>query len=540
MRVRKIAARNRRPCADRGVGRTKMAIVTTHNVSNPAFLQENQPSPLALLAATCSKIGHPSEGESGTTTQDGQSEGVVCVVGATRQVGGVIQSVGTAGVPAAQQYQTLAQPQVQPSLAVAPLGGQVVQPLQQAPATQLIATPVTGPGGTIIYNLVQQPAPIPQPVSQIQQYQTVTVQGQDGQEQTILVPVSSLATPQLQAQNVLPQAGQIQTVVTPQGQIIRTQAPQVLTQHMGVGGAVPMGGGNAQLGNLGGIFNLGGLQGLVRPQLQTVQLPTQVQTVQVAVSTPNGTVLQNVQVPIQGGMPGAVINNQGANLLNVMTQQQVAALSGQQQASIGQVAANSSTPKSDASKKSKASEVNVSSTEEVNQSYSGVNSDGYIVIQPVQQANGPQASVAAQVSSPMVSFQGQTQQTATTTNTTNAASSICNQAVPSGMQNLVLSNGQIVQAVTPGAQVNAIYQIINQNGQVIQTTLPPGLPKVPQLQQQEQQVQLQNLQNIQGMQLVNGAALSSGLTLFGAQTQQTQTLQTGGQVIMSANGSAAG
>jgi hypothetical protein len=129
--------------------------------------------------------------------------------------------------------------------------------------TQVVATPVTGPGGGISYSLVPQ---------QPQQYQAVTFRGADGQEQTAIVPV--------QHQGGLRAPGAIQ---------LGAGGLQLAGGLMGCGGGVTMQNITVRNGNV----------------LQTVQVPVQqpqpmpTLPVQIPVSIANGqTIFQTIQVPM--------------------------------------------------------------------------------------------------------------------------------------------------------------------------------------------------------------------------------------------------
>ena len=158
-----------------------------------------KPSPLALLAATCSKIGG-----TGTEAADASQGSPLraAVVGPNQvilQVGGEFvgqQAVQLQGVgsPSGQVIEITPQ-MASPTSAAASKGAPAVQivngsvqstvnPLLQM-SPQMIATPVAGPGGTIAYNIIPQ-------------YQTVVVIGADGQEQTVVVPTGSVPPQQVQ------------------------------------------------------------------------------------------------------------------------------------------------------------------------------------------------------------------------------------------------------------------------------------------------------------------------------------------------------
>lgn len=254
---------------------------------------------MALLAATCSKIGAPphnadeQQGQNGATQQvrvigaNGNGSGEVVVPSWVQlPTGAVVDSSGkqTFGIPF-------------PSLG----GSQIIQQAttNSSSQPQIIAT--AGPGGNLTYNVVQP-------------FQTINVDGQEA----ILLPSSMAAgnNGQIIAGN---QQQQQQTFfTTPAGQIVRAPV-QGLTA------------GNAVIPNLGTVVNLGGnmvnlgnVQNMqaVRPNiLQTlpVQAQSQVQVgtnqsqfIQIPMSTANGqTVMQTVQIPVQGIPVSALLQQQG-------------------------------------------------------------------------------------------------------------------------------------------------------------------------------------------------------------------------------------
>jgi transcription factor Sp len=277
-------------------------------VSCPALLQEVQPSPLALLAATCSKIGAPPPPSEDGTNQNG-SQTPVRVLPNPATGGGEpiqIQAPSWVQVPAGavqidptgkQQQQTVGVP-------VALQQSQIFQ--QQAAAPQIIATP--GPGGTLSYNVIPP-------------FQTVNIDGQEA----VFIPASMTGSG---GQSIL---GGNQTYLTPQGQIIRAQTaqPQGQMQQMPASNVFPSNMGFANLAgsqyvNIGGnVVNLSGALPntvAVRPNIannmvQTVQIPMSQMNqfsnafsnfIQIPVTNAQGqTTMQTIQVPMQASFPMA-------------------------------------------------------------------------------------------------------------------------------------------------------------------------------------------------------------------------------------------
>ncbi|XP_013400546.1 transcription factor Sp4 [Lingula anatina] len=229
--------------------------------------QDPQPSPLALLAATCSKIGAPASNPGGAQTVN-QAQGTA------NQVQGTPTEL-VAGHNIVQIVDSGAKHQQAGQITAFPTGG--LQLLQQQPG-QVIATP-TG-GGNFTYSLMPQA-------------QTVMVDGQEA----LFIPTTP-TTP-----TMVP-AGQ--TYVTGSGQIIRPQSTPTTPSNHVLQNANFAAGGGMTLTNFGGnLVNVA-----VRPNVaQTVQMPIQLQQVglqpqiiQIPVSTANGqTVLQTIQIntPVQ-------------------------------------------------------------------------------------------------------------------------------------------------------------------------------------------------------------------------------------------------
>ncbi len=537
-------------------------------------MQDAQPSPLALLAATCSKIGAPSHDNDAQGAQvqiqttaglgAAQGGGTIRLIGPGGQLlqavgdmsnpslvnagltlGGGLTALGGglmfngAGNPtvlgSVGQLQTLMQPQ-------AVGAGQMMQ------TPQLVATPVSGPGGTIQYNLMPQ----------LQQFQSLTVQGPDGQEQTVLVPSANLAGTTVQPQ-------QQNSILTPSGQLIKAQNVGLSntnlttsqTVNINVGGTtatIPLSalnGQQAQGGNT--VLNLGALQNVAALRqnnfVQTVQVQQpqqpQVQTipVQIPVSTNGGTMLQTVHLPVQtaalqqqqqqqNSPLQAVFQTQlPANVINLVQQQQ------QQQQ---QVAVVSTAMQTQSSIKTEASVVSSTSSSTSRRRSSGksqkLNSNPAAVPSPQPQPNAAieNASSLLQTAAVMASGASNTStvpslaQPVVSPNTAGLLGSL--QGNTAVVQNVMLPNGQIVQTLgqapaTAPANSGQAVQLVNQNGQVVQGNFvlsPNGTLQLgsTQPQQQQQGIQIQNVQSLQNMQ-----------TIQGLQTLATAAAQGGAQVI---------
>ena len=290
-----------------------------------------KPSPLALLAATCSKIGG-----TGTEAVDASQGSPLraAVVGPNQvilQVGG--EFVGQQGV----QLQAVGSPTGQvieitpqmasPTSAAASKGATPMQIVSGSPQSfsnnavnpllqmspQMIATPVAGPGGTIAYNIIPQ-------------YQTVVVIGADGQEQTVVVPTGSV--PQQIQPSAVATSSPKQVVQVSQNQV-RVQTPAASSST--VSQSVSLSGGTVTVNNpaQSGVVNVGGApqSTVVAKQNNIVQSASagvqQMMSVQIPVTNASGqTVYQTIQVPLPS-QPAATASPAPLTMYNLFPQQTI-------------------------------------------------------------------------------------------------------------------------------------------------------------------------------------------------------------------------
>jgi len=276
---------------------------------------------LALLAATCSKIGG-----TGTEAADASQGSPLraAVVGPNQvilQVGGefVGQQAGQVIEIAPQMASPTSAATSKGTSAVQIVNGSVqsftnstVNPLLQM-SPQMIATPVAGPGGTIAYNIIPQ-------------YQTVVVIGADGQEQTVVVPTGSVA----------PQQAQSSSATTTQRQVVQVSQNQVRVQtpassSTAVSQTASLSGGTVTVNNLAqsGVVNVGGTpqSTVVAKQSSVVQSASapvpQMMSVQIPVTNASGhTVYQTIQVPLPS-QPAASATPAPLTMYNLFPQQTI-------------------------------------------------------------------------------------------------------------------------------------------------------------------------------------------------------------------------
>lgn len=409
-------------------------------------LQEVKPSPLALLAATCSKIGTGVDGAATTDTAGGQLSPLHAVIGSNQvivQVGSDFlgqQAVQLGGLGTAQYVdisQNMATSGAKPQ-AMSVVNGTALSygssPLIQM-SGQMIATPVVGPGGTIAYNLIQQPS-------------VVVVDGQQHQQHQ-----------DAQAIVIQPQIGQT-IVQTPNKQVIQTAT---VTKSPGATG-VKTQGGTIALGNVGqgAVINLGTGTGqanmlttAVRPANVVQAVPQHVQqtiSMQIPVSSANGqTVYQTIQVPIPvqtTASPAPV------TMFNLFPQQTIT-LAAPQTATAMSVPCDGQIQTANVV----ANQVSASGNGDASGTVK------YITVQP-QQVQQPQqqqqhAQQVYSIATPTINSAGGAMSPVTMVLGAGPATGTGAEAV----QNILLPNGQVVQAVNSNMCQNV--QVVNQMGQVV-------------------------------------------------------------------------
>ncbi|CAG5123781.1 unnamed protein product [Candidula unifasciata] len=262
-------------------------------VAATSSTQDAQPSPLAMLAATCSKIGSPAQSEEQGYGQGGDAGARVVGAGqggiggstTADAITGWVQLPNGTIVDSTTGKTVSAGNVIQQATALANnVTGHLFAQGQQIVATQ-------GPNGQLTYSVMPS-------------YQTVNIDGQEA----FIIPSSGMGG-QAQVSAASVQAAQ-QTFITPTGQIIRAQGnPAAGTATTNLFQNVAGFGGLGNFVNIGGnIISLGGMQNTVRQGgnlMQAVQIPG-FQTVQqvpnliqVPVSINGQTVLQTIQLPSQ-------------------------------------------------------------------------------------------------------------------------------------------------------------------------------------------------------------------------------------------------
>uniref|UniRef100_A0A0B6ZTG5 C2H2-type domain-containing protein n=1 Tax=Arion vulgaris TaxID=1028688 RepID=A0A0B6ZTG5_9EUPU len=478
--------------------------------------QDGQPSPLAMLAATCSKIGSPAqcEEQEGDTPvrMVGDGHGGNC--GSTSDAfsdwvqlpnGTIIDSTGK---PVAVNNGNV----IQQGTMSNGMGHLFTQG-QQIVATQ-------GPNGQLTYTVMPT-------------YQTVNIDGQEG----FIIPTSGVGG---QVQMTTSAMHTPQTLITQNGQIIRPQsipssAPSTANLFQNIVGL----GGLGNLVNVGGnIISLGVMQNAPRQNgnvMQAVQIPgfqTIQQTpnwIQVPVSINGQTMLQTIQIPAQNipiqtqisqlGGGGIVGNPQSLQtfLATQMPQQSLSDITidesqgnkSEMKVNIGQMS-NCNTSQSP-----KLSTLTLANNGNGVHTYNVINTphgQQIILSQPTNHNQVPQLLPTLSVPSyphTIATNSGSASCTTTSSSSQNAAAFHNALAQQQLLQSLANAQNMGGAQVTNQAQINWLQHALN-----MQTSRPPGV----------QAVQLQAVQGLQNMQTFP--------TLQGLQhLQGIQTLTHQGQVI---------
>ena len=407
-----------------------------------------KPSPLALLAATCSKIGgtgievaDTSQGSPLRAAVVGPNQVIVQVGG--EFVGQQALQLQTVGSPTGQVIEITPQ-MASPTSAATSKGAAALQivngsvqsfsnsavnPLLQM-SPQMIATPVAGPGGTIAYNIIPQ-------------YQTVVVIGADGQEQTVVVPTASV--PQQGQSSAAATSTSKQVVHVSQNQV-RVQTPA--SSSTAVAQSVSLSGGTVTVNNLAqsGVVNVGGAaqSAIVAKQNSVVQSVSaapvqQMMSVQIPVTNASGqTVYQTIQVPLPS-QSGTTAMPAPLTMYNILPQQTSNAGDAQTSGGAGQMIAAA-----DGSVKFIAMQSPQPQTQQV------------FTVTP----GGAVASTGGVANSPVAMVMAVPQQAASV----QQAGGIVQ--APSGGGTVLLSNGQVLH--TLGGNVCQNIQVVGQPGQLFQ------------------------------------------------------------------------
>lgn len=409
---------------------------------------------MALLAATCSKIGGTST-EAADESQGSQLR--AAVVGPNQvilQVGGEFvgqQAVQLHGVGSPSSQVIEVQPQMASSASAATSKGtsavqivngsvqsftnSTVNPLLQM-SPQMIATPVAGPGGTIAYNIIPQ-------------YQTVVVIGADGQEQTVVMPTGSVPAQQVQSS---PATSTPRPVVQVSQNQVRVQTPA--SSSTAVSQSTSLSGGTVTVNNLtqSGVVNVGAIpqSTVVAKQSNVVQSASapvpQMMSVQIPVTNASGqTVYQTIQVPLPS-QPAAAATPAPLTMYNLFPQQTIT-LSSPATSGAGDAQTSAGAGQMIAAADGSVKFISMQSPQQQTQ-------------QVITMPGGAVASNGNVGNSPVAMLMAVPQQAASL----QQAGGIVQ--TPSGGGTVLLSNGQVLQTV--GGNVCQNIQVVGQPGQLLQ------------------------------------------------------------------------
>lgn len=489
----------------------------------------NQPSPLALLAATCSKIGAPQE--DGLNNPNNTQQVRIIGSNPVSNPNEIVATQNWVQVPGV----------VDPSKPTAQGTALTSAPLIAQQSPQLIAS--TGPGGNITYNVIPP-------------FQTFSLEGQEA----IFIPAN--ASNANGGQALL--AGN-QTILTPSGQLVRaTQGipgANIIPNNVGFMGNV--------LNLNGNLVNLAGMQNMSirQPVMQTLQLPlSQLQQlsnfIQIPVSSATGqTTFQTMQIPIQafsagnlgsqGMLPAAttpalqssaVTTNQAQMNNEAIPTTQVLEIATQEINVKSEIKSNSNTPPPLVTTATEVRPPSVNSIQQqlqqqhqtgVTSSQSVSSSIATTVSSPVATNNAPFATQALQIPT----YFSLTPAPGTQGMASSGNQNILSLALPQNALN-VSGAPTITSAANQGSMVSSIItpQQLLQNAANIQIAgqnqVMQGNPWIPTLNLANlrptniQTIQLQNIQGFQGLQGLQGFPLQNVQNLAGFQaiTQQGQII----------------
>ena len=432
--------------------------------------------------------------------------------------------------------------------AVAPPGTVTVTPTHQAAPgiiqnqnTQVIATPVTGPGGTIAYNLIQNPMP---------QFHTITIVGADGTEQQVIVPASSLQLSQnLVAQT--PAQNPATAFLAPNGQLIATPTGLTMAGNNTVGGLSTLA--NFAPGNM---VNLGGLQNLAVARqggmMQAMQLQTpQVQTVPIQIQNSAG-LMQTIHMPLQAmqaalqPMAGLTPMTGTPGILNISPKQQAALATQYTGAATPQQPVSTDTSLSSVATLSSNNQTTIAVPQSPNPSSISqpttqptilsvpvVGSTASCVAMTMQPSNKTAGVLSAAAGTSKLLY---TTPSSTATNISGApaadilsmaTANILNPTTPTGLLNNIPSFMNAQQVPGMAGQAQTVQNIILPTGQIVQSLASPvitGMQNIQVVGQNGQMIQAQwlapmasNVPRPAGIQQLQGLAGMPNLQTYGIQ-----------------------